>query len=330
MANENNKVNEKKLEKKPQSWELVMANQELEQLHARTRRLRAAVIFLFLALAGASVYAYLALQKHNVQLGELPGVQESMGMLGERLGSVEASLSTWSVNWAAVEEKLGRLEGRVNSAGVSARKQAQQLVAQLHERMSTELDDRARVLETRMTRLEKDREAERARLEQLQEQVAAVRGDTGRDLGSLSAQVTLNEGRLNELDRELGQQGLRERVDFEMGTGYTREIAAGVSLRLTNADVRYQRVKGWVWLLPDRKTLWVKQLGIQQPLRFYRKEGASDGAHELVITRVSKDGAAGYLLLPAGTLPTEQGAEGRDPFKSSGSAGSTSTGRGDD
>jgi len=314
MTNEYDKVNEKKPEKKPQSWELVVANQELEQLHGRARRLRAAVVFLFLALAGTSVYGYLALQKHNVQLGELPGVQESVGLLGERVAAAEASMSTWSVNWDAVEAKLGLLEKRVNASGAAAKKQAQQLVAQLHERMSTELDDRARLIETRMGRLESDQEVERARLARMQEQLAAVRRDTGNDLGSLSAQVTLNEGRLNELDRELGQQGLRERVDFEVGTDYTREIAAGVSLHLTDADVSFQRVKGWVWLLPDRKTLWVKQLGIQQPLRFYRKEGTGDGAHELVITRVSKDGAAGYLLLPAGTLATEQSAEGRDPF----------------
>ncbi|MGH9805157.1 MAG: hypothetical protein ACRD4D_08280 [Candidatus Acidiferrales bacterium] len=322
---------EKKQEKKPQSWEWVVANQELEQLQSRAHRLWAAVIILFIALAGTSVYGYLTLTKHNLQLGALPGVQESMGLLGDRLAAAEASLSQWSVNWEAVEEKLGRLEGRVNSASVSARKQAQELVAQLHERMSTELDDRTRLLETRMERIEGDQELERARLAQLQEQLAAVRRDTGRDLGAISSQVTLNEGRLNELDHEIGQQALRDRVDFEIGTGYTREVAAGVSLHLTDADVSYQRVKGWVWLLPDRKTLWVKQLGIQQPLRFYRKDGSGNGAHELVITRVSKDGAAGYLLLPAGTLAAEQSAEGRDPFKTTGSgAGSASSGRGDD
>lgn len=320
---------EKNPNKKPESWELVVANQELERLQTRGRRLWAAVIILFVALAGTSVYGYLTMQRHNLQLGELPGVQESLGLLGERVAAAEASLGEWSVNWDAVEEKLGRLEGRVNSARAAAHKQAQELVAQLHQRMSTELDERTRPLETRMERIEQDQEIERARLEQLREQVAAVRRDTGRDLGSLSAQVTLNEGRLGELDRDIAQQALRERVDFEMGTGYTREIAAGVSLHLTNADVPFQRVKGWVWLLPDRKTLRVKELGIQQPLRFYRKDGS--GAHELVFTRVSRDGAAGYLLLPAGSLAADETAEGRDPFHpAAGSAGAASSGRGDD
>lgn len=317
-------LNHRNTEKKPQSWEWMAANQELERLQGRARRLGAAVIILFILLAGTATYGYFTLKEHNVQLGELPGVQESMSLLGDRMATVEASLSSMSVNWDTVQEKLGRLESGVRSARAAARKQTQELVAQLQERMSAQLEERARVLESRVERLENDQSLERARLDQLHEQIAAVRRDTGDDLGALSAQVTRNQGAVERLDQELGRQVARERVDFEIGTGYTRELAAGVSLHLTKADVRYQRVKGWVWLLPDRKTLWVKQLGIQQPLRFYRKDGTgTSGPHELVITRVSKDGAAGYLLLPAGAEAGTPAAEVHDPFRPSGSGVAT-------
>ena len=57
----------------------------------------------------------------RVQLGELPGVQESVGLLGERVAAAEASMSAWSVNWDAVEAKLGLLEKRVNASGAAAK-----------------------------------------------------------------------------------------------------------------------------------------------------------------------------------------------------------------
>ena len=86
-------------------------------------------------------------------------------------------------------------------------------------------------------------------------------------------------------------------VDLELAEDRTQELAPGISLRVTSADVSYQRVKGWLWLLSDRRTLWVRDLQAQQALIFYLR--GSDVPHELVITQVTKGGVAGYLLLPA-------------------------------
>ncbi len=118
-----------------------------------------------------------------------------------------------------------------------------------------------------------------------------MRRDTGHDLSRLHRQLAHNEQDVTELARSLEPV----RVDFELRKDRTQEIAQGVSLRVTGTSVDKQQVKGWVWLMPDRKTLWVRDLGIQQPLRFYHKDGT--GPHELVFTRVGDDHAAGYLLL---------------------------------
>ena len=81
-----------------------------------------------------------------------------------------------------------------------------------------------------------------------------------------------------------------------MDKNSTRELAGGVSLRITSTNVAQQKVKGWMWLLPDRKTLWVRELGIQQAYVFYRRDGS--GPSELVITSVQDGGVSGYLLVP--------------------------------
>jgi hypothetical protein len=67
--------------------------------------------------------------------------------------------------------------------------------------------------------------------------------------------------------------------------------------------------------MPDRRTLWVRELGVQQPLVFYHK--GSDQPNELVIPRVAKDAVIGYLLLPTDrevALGASTAPGRRDPF----------------
>jgi hypothetical protein len=69
-----------------------------------------------------------------------------------------------------------------------------------------------------------------------------------------------------------------------------------VSLNVTGTDISHRRVTGWMWVMPDRRTIWLRAQGAQQPVVFY---GCQDGKRrELVITNVTKDSATGYLLLP--------------------------------
>jgi hypothetical protein len=51
-----------------------------------------------------------------------------------------------------------------------------------------------------------------------------------------------------------------------------------------------------MWLMPDRRTIWLKGQGAQEPVVFY---GVKDGKkREMVITNVTKNSITGYLLLP--------------------------------
>jgi sortase A len=87
-----------------------------------------------------------------------------------------------------------------------------------------------------------------------------------------------------------------KRIGFTVSKNHSRELASGVSLGVTGTDVTSESVDGWMWLMPDRRTIWLRNQGAREPVVFY---GHEDGKRrELLITSVSRDSATGYLLLP--------------------------------
>lgn len=276
-------------QRKDSTVNVVAPRREIREVRSGTSGLAVLLVLLLLALG---VYGYLTLEKLGIPLSQLPGVQETVGALEQRVTAAEQQLASWTSDRDQMSQRMSAVEGRVNRSLQQSDQRAQELTAQLHQRMQAELDQRTQSLEARLENLEIDRELERARVEGVEQQVTALRADTGRDLATLNDSLSRNERSVNEL----AQQFDRQRVDFELAEDRTQEVAPGISLRVTSADVSYQRVKGWLWLLPDRRTLWVRDLQAQQALVFYLR--GSDVPHELVITQVNEGGVAGYLLLP--------------------------------
>jgi hypothetical protein len=87
-----------------------------------------------------------------------------------------------------------------------------------------------------------------------------------------------------------------KRVDFEVAKNRDSTVAPGISLQVNGTDVSYQRVSGSV-LASDGHTTWLRQLKVQEPV--FLTSFADGRTRELVITRVSKTGAVGYVLVPA-------------------------------
>ena len=87
-------------------------------------------------------------------------------------------------------------------------------------------------------------------------------------------------------------------VPFEVAANHSRQLAPGISIGLTSADTADQRVDGWMWVMPDRRTIWLRGQGAGDPVVFYGRE---DGRRrELVITSVSSRAARGYLVIYPG------------------------------
>jgi hypothetical protein len=87
-----------------------------------------------------------------------------------------------------------------------------------------------------------------------------------------------------------------KRVTFEVIKGHSQQVSPGISLGLTGVETARRRVNGWIWVMPDRRTIWLRYQSVQKPVVFY---GYLDGKRrELVITRVTKNSIIGYVLVP--------------------------------
>ena len=86
-----------------------------------------------------------------------------------------------------------------------------------------------------------------------------------------------------------------QRVAFNIPLHHSRQLTNGISIGLTAIDPYDQRMDGWMWVMPDRRTIWLRSQSARDPVVFY---GHDDGRRrELVITRITGDSVSGYLLL---------------------------------
>lgn len=266
----------------------------------KTGRRWLALAFLLAIVAGMSFYGYRVLQ--NIQASQIPSMLNSMTAINSRLGDVEAKVRLWPENWQGLTDRMATLEKRVNANYRSARRHAEVLTTQLEERMTDEMESRNYIVDTRLNQLDAEQKSAQERIAQLRQElsdarqeVASLRHETNGDLALLHQQVAGNGQQV----QALADQVERQRVNFELAKNQPSELAPGISMKLTATDARYQRFSGWVYFLPDRRFLWVRHQGVQQPVVFYDQNQAR--RYEVVISSVRNNSAAGYLLLPVGS-----------------------------
>ena len=90
-----------------------------------------------------------------------------------------------------------------------------------------------------------------------------------------------------------GRAGERK-TGFVVRRDHSQQLAPGISFGLTGTDEAARRVDGWMWLMPERRTIWVRDRRVLDPVVFY--SGADGRRCELVITHVTQNGVTGYLL----------------------------------
>jgi sortase A len=83
------------------------------------------------------------------------------------------------------------------------------------------------------------------------------------------------------------------KVSFRMPLHQSRELAPGITLRLTATDPVRRRVNGSLWIPQARRTIWLSNQAVQQPVFF--RASANGGQRELLITSVTHDAVYGYL-----------------------------------
>ena len=81
-------------------------------------------------------------------------------------------------------------------------------------------------------------------------------------------------------------------------------IAAILYLAFLVRQWRFFAVAGRILVVPDGRILWIRDQGVQQPVAFYCHK--DERAYEVVFTRVNRDSALGYVVMPA--FPAEKAA----------------------
>jgi sortase A len=100
---------------------------------------------------------------------------------------------------------------------------------------------------------------------------------------------------LARADANLERRTRDRRIFFAVSSYHCRQLVPGISFGLNRTDEAGRRLDGWMWLMPEHRTIWMLGHHMLDPVVFY---GGVDGRRrELVITRVTRDAVAGYLLL---------------------------------
>ena len=272
------------------------------------------------AIGGLCSYGYPTLRHVPGMLAQLPGFQKSLERVSIHLAEMEAVVKDWGRSQQELQELVAKLNKQTAARFQASRKQVQGLKVEIQSRVHDEVAAETQEIETQLSQVQAksaaDRANNRANVERLETEVMTLQEETVRQAGELrnarsefereyanrnQQLASLNEqmGRDRRDADDLAKKLAVKRIDFEVNRGHKEDLAEGVSLDITGTDVCHRRANGWMWLMPDRRTIWLRGQAAQQPVIFY---GYPNGKRrELVITNVTKNSVTGYLILPADT-----------------------------
>lgn len=286
---------------------------KLPPLYARTpeyeqrRRLRGVFqIVLLLALIGGVWYAWPWLTEQSAKLARIPEIQKALAVVEQRATDVEEELRLRRADWAGLRERLAGFDRKLDDGLAGAKRHAESVSAGIEKRIDGRLNATAAQLEDSLAKIRAAQDAESGRLAALRGEVNQLREELGNTRLAADRNRDETRGEFRNIQERLehGDERLaaisgrmhRDRIDFEVAKNVSREVAPGILLQLTGTDVRRSRFKGWMRLAPEGRTMWFQDQGLNQPVLFYQKGTSQAG--QLILTRVGKNDAVGYLLLP--------------------------------
>ena len=291
-----------------------------ENWTAKPRRrgyLGAACGVLALGLAGAAWYTFPILKRHDAMLAQSGAMKHSVEALGGRLDQQNAKFAESAGSLEQLRQQIADLRREMRSRIATARKQAGDAAYEMVSGVAKQVNGEIDGIKTHVARLELSRDADQVQISDLQNEVIQLRKELAAETQQFNDRIVATSAgaeqkiaglvAVQEQERKdvdgLGRKLSLRRVDFEVDKGRNVELAPGISLEISGTDVSYRRVSGWMWVLPDRRTIWLRSQGAQEPVVFYSN---SDGKkRELVITSVTDKSAVGYLLLPGDEVPVE-------------------------
>lgn len=292
---------------------------ELEKVHRHGFWFAAGWLLLAAALGAGAWYIYPILKNHEAAFTQIGNIRESVVSIGDQLKRATAAIEAQSSDQQTLRGQVNQLARTMQMKMEVAAKQASASSEELYSRLQARIDEKLNGVETRVSRLESSSDTQQTRLADLQRQLGEARDEIAKQADQLSAVQRQAEQTGADHARQLAalrqdEDSARQdvdsiqtklsvrRVDFEVTKNHSRQLGDGVSLDVTGTDVAHRTVSGWMWLLPERRTTWLRGQNAQSPVVFY---GQQDGRkRELVITNVTYNGVTGYLLVPGDRTET--------------------------
>jgi hypothetical protein len=241
-------------------------------------------------------------------------------------------LASWADDKQSLRDQIAKLGQKMDTRIAAVSDYAQVFSTEMYRRIQAEIDDRLKRIDTRLTHIESSSESQRTRIEELQRELGEARSQVPRQAADLAAARSKMEESGASHERQFGHPQQSEeadhrafdalahkpavhRVDFEVTKNHSRQLAQGISLGVTSIDTLHRSASGWIWVMPDRRTIWLKAQNAGEPVVFYGKEDGNK--RELMFTSVSEGSITGYLLLAGESGAGREMASARSRFPAS-------------
>jgi len=278
------------------------------QRHGRHTTGSIVVLVLMAALIVAGAWwAHGVFKDQGLSLAKLPTLSESIDSVSNRLSGAEEMLSKLPDDWSNMTARMTSLEKRINSGFQSARRQIQEAVGQVDQKVQAGIDKQTAPLREQIVQLESKRESDAARIvtldnelrsmqRDMNQQMASIRGtipaDPAPELARVRSEMARNSHDINAIADQLD----RSVVNFEVAEDRSTQLTPGVYLNVSKMDVGKQQVNGWLYLANEHRTVWLHNQGLLKPITVH---GTRDKqAQEVVLTWVNRNSAVGYVLVP--------------------------------
>lgn len=239
------------------------------------------------------------LKAQGTSIAEALGLQFTIEKLNRRMSAAEVAVSTFP---AELRNVMGRMDALDTKKGTKQPATVAAATPAASGPDVAQLNDRIAELQAQHSADTEQISSLRGELDSVKQdtssQIAGVRSeipaDSTQDVASLRADAERDRARFAALVNRTD----RSRSDFEVGQGQASEVVPGILMTIKTTDVGRQEVSGWLYLQHERRFVYLKNQGLLRPVTVY---GSADNkVHDIIITRVKKDYAIGYVLSPKG------------------------------
>jgi len=277
------------------------------------------VLVIAAGIIGLAWYVYPKLQQQGAAIADLRTAQLATENAIKAL-PVPVKPEVLEATRKQLHEKAQKFE-RQTAANINAvRKQALEASENAYLRAKALVDTRIQGVETQLVLLESSHAKDEKRVAELNVEIGKLREQVNLQANELLAvrrqighRTAIEESEIAQLkekgerthkDVESIESGLAtHKVAFELTLHHSAEVAPGVTVEIDRANPSFSYVNGWMRVMPEDRTFWLRRKNVNEPLIFYSATDKDTKHFELVLTAMRGRAVKGYLVVPGEEKP---------------------------